>query len=104
MRLHVASAALQEVHVYVDGTGGSESNPTAAWVFVCALSQIGELVALGYHASPLPMDPTHPEYVGADILDSASAELSSMTWALLWLLQSQSTLLWAFSSCHLDML
>ena len=107
--LHVASAAAFEqvkrhsniyafdspraFHVYIDGSGGNKINPdTGTWA-VAVLSAVGfrsdEYYLDKYHGAiggRVITDSDHPAYIGASIATNNTGEISSMIWALLFVI------------------
>ena len=76
-------------HIYVDGTGLWDESHFPAWG-LCVMSgpSIDSMMFVGFAGARAAVSPECPDYVGADSANSASAELSGIVWALLYILSS----------------
>ena len=73
-----------EVHIYVDGSGGSHRDPYVTWAcVVLAISDDGSYNVTGYIIGNVITMAQHGVHVGISEADSGSAELSAQIWARL---------------------
>ena len=78
------------LEIHVDGSG----SPLACWSFAVVWTSANRLQYFGgFRSGSVCTDPDWHEFLGADVADSNSAELSGFAWALSFALQYATTTL-----------
>ena len=79
--VHIPSA----VDIFSDGTHSALGTAWAILIIVTLVT--GELCYLGYMGGKVVCEPNHPQYIGAEVADNFTAEVSGCVWGQVWATQ-----------------